>query len=222
MVVVGLVSGFLGWTLYRARVQRDAVWAIERAGGRVLYDCEWRWGKGTMPPTGAIWSPHPWFESIGIDYVSNVVFVDLGDRGSDELLEHVGRLPKLKYLRLARSPVTDAGLAHLDGLNSLRWLSLDDTKVTDSGLVHLSRLTRLETLLLGLTGISDSGLPHLKSLTGLKVLSLSLTSVTIAGGRNLQKALPTTGIIGSAWPGKNEERALQLSEMATEHARASK
>ena len=38
MVVVLVIGGGLGWVMQRARVQREAVAAIRRAGGSVLYD----------------------------------------------------------------------------------------------------------------------------------------------------------------------------------------
>ncbi len=38
MIVIGIVGGGLGWIIHRAQVQRDAVAAIGRAGGFVLYD----------------------------------------------------------------------------------------------------------------------------------------------------------------------------------------
>jgi hypothetical protein len=38
MVVVLITGGGLGWLMYRARVQRDAVAAIRRAGGLTYYD----------------------------------------------------------------------------------------------------------------------------------------------------------------------------------------
>ena len=38
MVTVLLLGGSAGWVVHRARVQREAVNAIERAGGKVEYD----------------------------------------------------------------------------------------------------------------------------------------------------------------------------------------
>jgi hypothetical protein len=217
MIVIGLLCGALGEIVDRARVQRDAVIAIERAGGKVMYDWEWTWSKGRPTPTGATRRPGRltgWLtDHLGIDYLSDVTSVDLRNRGSDELLESVGRLRKLEYLNLAGSPVGDAGLAHLEGLTALRLLSLDYTDVTDAGLVHLESLTRLETLILSLTRVGDAGLPHLKPLTGLRMLSLSWTRVSDPGGQDLRRALPMTRI-GTGGAGRAEARAMDLHEKA--------
>ena len=40
----------LGWVVHRARVQRDAVAAIERSIGRVFYD--WQWAPLGYSPSG--------------------------------------------------------------------------------------------------------------------------------------------------------------------------
>ena len=42
MVVVLITGGGFGWLMYRARIQRDAVAAIRRAGGLTYYDWEMR------------------------------------------------------------------------------------------------------------------------------------------------------------------------------------
>jgi hypothetical protein len=117
VIAIGILCGALGWIVHRAKVQRDAVTAVERAGGKVMYDCEWRWNnRGRPVPTGATrW--RGWLsDHFGIDYFSNVTYVELSYRGSDDLLEQIGQLHKLEYLVFAGSPVSDAGLAHLDGL----------------------------------------------------------------------------------------------------------
>ena len=52
IVVVLVVGGWLGWIVRGARIQREAVAAITRAGGRVAYDWERRDGKDI--PGGAL------------------------------------------------------------------------------------------------------------------------------------------------------------------------
>ncbi len=214
MIAIGIVGGGLGWIIHRAQVQRDAVAVIERHGGFVLYD--WQWKNGNRVPNAI----RPWpawlVDRLGIDFLANVVYVNLRDRASNELLTQVEKLSRLECLLLARSAVTDEGLAHLEGLTALQWLSLDDTKVSDAGLVHLKDLRQLQTLYLGLTNVTDAGLPHLKRLRGLKTLSLRLTSVSDPAGRDLQRALPKTRIAGSAWGmGRNQGRALEIYETMT-------
>jgi hypothetical protein len=214
IIAVGIVGGGMGWNIHRAQVQRDAVAAIERHGGFVLYD--WQWKNGRRVPMARVPWPGWLVDRIGIDYLARVVYVDVRDRASDELLIEVAKLPGLECLLLARSPVTDEGLAHLESLTSLRSLTLDDTGVGDAGLVHLKPFTRLQTLALGLTKVTDAGLVHLKPLKGLKWLSLRLTLISDAAGQALQRALPNTRIAAPGWGmGTNQGRALAIYERMT-------
>jgi hypothetical protein len=81
LVVLDLITGGgLGWTVYRARDQRDAVAAIQHAGGTVTYD--WEWTNGKCNPRGEpIW-PKWLVERLGVDYFGHVVGVNLF-HGSD-------------------------------------------------------------------------------------------------------------------------------------------
>lgn len=212
MIAIGILCGILGWIINRARVQRDAVAAIERAGGKVMYDREWSWKWNRPVPTGKPRWPDWLVKRVGIDYLSNVTYVDLRYRGSDEILARVGQLHRLEYLTLAGSRVTDARLADLGGLTNLQWLSLDDTQIGDAGLVHLKDLEKLQTLSIGLTRVGDASLPHLKAMSGLKGLSLYLTEISDDAGRDLQRAMPGTRIAATAWPGRNQARAIELHE----------
>src|SRR5690242_803936 len=79
IALVLLVGGWLGWIGHEARVQRQAVTAIERAVGSVQYDRELpRW-------LGAV---------IGIDTLSNVVSVSLARTDMSELT-HGGHIPEV-------------------------------------------------------------------------------------------------------------------------------
>jgi hypothetical protein len=105
-------------------------------------------------------------------------------------------------------------VAHLRGLTALQCLSLDDTKISNAGLAYLKGLIHLQALFLGLTSVGDAGLMHLKPLTGLKTLSLYLTLVSDDAGQDLQRAMPGTRIAAKGWPGRNQGRAIELSEKA--------
>ena len=64
----------LGWVVHRAHVQRDAVAAIQQAGGEVLYEWEWANGKRILRKTQPPWPP--WLINwLGPDYFGNVVSV---------------------------------------------------------------------------------------------------------------------------------------------------
>jgi hypothetical protein len=77
MIAIGVVCIVLGWVIQRAHVQRDSVWAIQRAGGRVMYAWEWRWSKLWPVATKAAGWPHWLTDHIGIDYLSNVTYVEI-------------------------------------------------------------------------------------------------------------------------------------------------
>ena len=55
----------------------------------------------------------------------------------------VGHLSRLECLPLARSRVTDAGLANIAKMPRLLWLFLEETNVTNAGLAHLEGITSL-------------------------------------------------------------------------------
>ena len=177
--------------VHRAHVQRDAVGAIERAGGKVWFD--WQWKNRRPNPSGQPSCPKWLVDCIGVDYFGHVTSV-YARRVSDAELVHIGKLSRLEYLLLGRSSVTGAGLAHLEGARSLRVLNLQHTQVTDAGLSHLKKLTSLQELGLGNTGVSDAGLAHLEGLSHLTDLGLEETKVTNAGIRELQKVLPKARI----------------------------
>jgi hypothetical protein len=185
IILVLLIGGWLGRVVRSAQVQREAVAAIQRAGGRVEYD--WQYDeKGHLDPNGKPWGPKWLVDRVGADCFGNVVRVFLNNGGSDAELFHVGHLDRLGLLDLERSCVTDAGLAHLGGLPSLWWLTLKGTQVDDAGLAGLEGLTRLQSLSLSNTKVSDAGLVHLKGLSSLQDLHLSGTNVSDAGSASLK------------------------------------
>ncbi len=58
---------------------------------------------------------------------------------SDNDLQYLSDLDKLRRLQLACTPITDAGLEHLRGLTSLESLNLTNTKVTAEGVKKLQQ-----------------------------------------------------------------------------------
>jgi hypothetical protein len=74
MVLVLVIGGVIGWTVHRARVQRDAIATIKRAGGSVAYDWQTKVVPGPMIDD-LVWNPigRPWWPSwldslLGPDY----------------------------------------------------------------------------------------------------------------------------------------------------------
>lgn len=185
MVLVLAAGAGLGWYVRSARIQRQAVAAIEQAGGSVAY--EWDLQNGKRIPNGKPFWPKWLVNLVGVDYFGNVVAVDLIDFGTDELLVEVSKLTRLEDLQLNGSEVTDAGLAFLSGLTKLKHLTLRKSKVTDAGLIHLKALTNLEQLHLGETDCGDAGLKHLRGLPRLKMLGLRYTKIAEGEFVNLKE-----------------------------------
>jgi len=179
LIVLVLVIGvWLGWIVRSVRIQRDAVTAIEKAHGRVMYDWQWKNGRST-PRVG------PWrglVDLLGVDYFNHVTWVVFPGEATDAEMAHLGNLARIDTLVLDPSNVSDLGLAHLDRLTSLRWLSISSSVgSTDTRIMRLKTLTRLQGLNLDRTDVTDAGLPHLKGLTGLELLGLSDTGITDSG-----------------------------------------
>jgi hypothetical protein len=189
IVLVLVIGAGLGWVVRSARIQREAVAAIEKVGGGVIYD--WEWKNGDYIWSGKPWPPKWLMERIGVDYFGQVVVVysRKNNRMSDAEMVYVGHLAGLVSLSLSGSSATDFGLANLRGLTDLQELELDDTQVTDVGLAHLKGLTKLSRLELDNTQVTDVGLAHLKALTSLSELDLSGTQVTDDGLNELKRAL---------------------------------
>ena len=72
---------------------------------------------------------------------------------TDEGLEFVSHLKKLRVLTLRNTNVTGAGLRNISAHNGLVGISLTDTPLTDEGLTHLKELENLEWLHLSDTSL---------------------------------------------------------------------
>lgn len=105
---------------------------------------------------------------------------------------------RVKWVDLARTKVSDKGLAHLAGMNNITRLHLENTGITDAGLDSLKGLTNLEYLNLYGTQVTDAGIQKLAGLKNLKKLFIWQTKATDAGAAKLAAALP--GIdINTGW-----------------------
>jgi hypothetical protein len=172
IVFVLAIGVWLGWLVRGARIQGDAVAAIEKNGGGVGYSWEWR--DGNRIPGGKPCAPRWLVELVGVDYFGHVTAVWLfsTSEAPDATLAHVGRLTRLQALFDYSSSVGDAGLAHLRGLTELSTLILADSRVTDAGLAELKSQTKLSSLILAGAWVTDTGLAALKVLRNLSSLHL--------------------------------------------------
>jgi hypothetical protein len=172
LIVLVLVMGAgLGWVVRSARIQREAVQAITRAGGWVKYEWEWTVGNAGrgLPtndvPGGKPWAPQWLVDLIGVDFFSHATNASLGEKGTDALLVQVGRLSRLQRLNVNQPPA-------------------------QSLVYGAGRPSCLQRLSVGTSSVSDAGLAHLKGLAGLSILTLLRTQVTDAGVKELRQALP--------------------------------
>ena len=112
------------------------------------------------------------------DSAGNVITVNLRDTSAtDDVLEHIAALKKIRSLLLNELQITKKGLAHLaEGKPPLLNLDLRGCPVDNAALAHISELTTLKAVRLngvsGATTVDDGGMKHLKGLVNLKVLAL--------------------------------------------------
>mgnify|MGYP001817641562 FL=1 len=119
--------------------------------------------------------------------LNDLRFLSLAEtRVSDAGLTHLQSLTKLQELHLDHSDITDEGLKLLTTLPNLEILDLKGTRITDDGLIQVGRLTQLKGLYLTRTGITDAGLKHLRSLNNLETLILWDTAIGDAGLEHLK------------------------------------
>ncbi len=93
-------------------------------------------------------------------------------------------------LNLARSQVTDAGVAGLKGFDGLESLRLDSTGVGDAALACVAAMPRLKVLNVHSTKVTDAGLAALKQATALERVYAWNSQVTPAGAATLASARP--------------------------------
>ncbi|HNY80716.1 MAG: hypothetical protein RBS72_09305 [Sedimentisphaerales bacterium] len=111
---------------------------------------------------------------------------------TDEGVRHLAALPHLRSLDVARSRVTDAGLAHLRDVKTLESLWLPSEGISDTGLEYLSQLPRLRSLSVSRAYRGDSSgeqgyytdkgirmLAHCRDLEELSVGSIAMTDASM-------------------------------------------
>jgi hypothetical protein len=187
MVIIAVVGGVLGWVMHRARVQREAVAAIQSSGGegRVFYEQRPAAnGAAASAVSRRLRAARDRLEQwVGRDYFETVTGAFVGLRGVDQhdaLMRRLGRIDSLERLTLAGA-VRDHDLAAIEGLRSLKSLVLASHELTGNGLKHVRNLSRLEVLEIQGSPITDGDLAHLANLRALKELKISGAPLTGAG-----------------------------------------
>jgi len=129
---------------------------------------------------------------------------EFGDAGLDALLPVADSIVSLD---LARTQVTDAGLAKVAKMSALKELRLDNTGIGDAGLVHLMGLKNLEYLNVYGSKVTDGGIQKLAGLSNLKALYVWQTGVTKAGVAQLKGKLPKAHI-NNGWSAEDDAKAV--------------
>lgn len=202
IVLVLLVGSGSGWVVQRARVQREAVAAIEAVGGQVFYSWDYDFESDHPAPDMSVlgWRQRL-SEWIGPDFVGYPAAIHLtglkDSEQADALMVHVGRLRGLRSLSLNGTGVTDRGFRELvrlvevrrlsvgfnpgitsrsmrvvEGMRRLRAVNNTTIPMTDADLATFGRCADLEELEIASPGIGDAGVAHLVGLKRLTYLAL--------------------------------------------------
>ncbi len=143
--------------------------------------------------------------------------------GDAELAKLTPVAANLRWLDLAGTKVSDAGLAQIAAMPNLVRLHLERTSISDAGLARLASLAELEYLNLYGTDITDSGLAQLQILPKLKQLYLWQTKVSPAAAKAFSETLTDSDQLQS-WQNeieqikakiKNEQLAVDVGAPAT-------
>lgn len=120
---------------------------------------------------------------------------DIGIRVSqgDEVLEHFAPLEELREI-VIDAPITDDGLQHLPFLPKLRSFWMNQSRVKGSGLGHLAKQPELISLGLGHSLTDDTAVDEIAKLSALKFVSVSGTKITEDGKSRLKMLRPDISI----------------------------
>lgn len=184
LLLVLLVSVWLGWQVNRAHKQRRAVLRIQELGGEAWFDYQMQpdpnGTAGTVYPERR--SPWPkWIRNlIGDEYFGDVVSVGLYKTSAEDAdIELLADLPRINRLSLGYTRVTDRGMQRIaEILPQLVSLDLQNTSVTDGAMPFIGQLRQLESLGLWNTNVTDAGAAHLARLTRMRNLILDGTQIT--------------------------------------------
>ena len=173
MVLVLALGVWLGWVVRCARLQREAVIAIQRSIARTGYGAliyDWQYQGGKVKASGKPQWPAWLMDRLGVDYFHRLTWVSLCNPSEDELL-CLGRLGGLEKLDLVGEEIGDAKLAIVGYAGVSKKVLIKRTSITNSGLVHLGRMTSLDVLeLVRNRLLTDAGVDELRrSLPGVEI-----------------------------------------------------
>ena len=92
---------------------------------------------------------------LGVIWDRQLYELDVYDQAaSNQTLEQIGKLPKLRLLMLVNGTFDDGAVKHLANLTTLEEVSLDSSKMTEAAIDDLTGLRNLRKLHLGRVRIS--------------------------------------------------------------------
>src|SRR5689334_3690951 len=95
IILALIIGGWFGWLARGARIRREAVAVIQRAGGQVYYDWQ-RFGDLVYSPTAKPRGPRWLVDRIGVDYFGDPVAVYFSsqqpEKPDDAIMVPVGHL----------------------------------------------------------------------------------------------------------------------------------
>jgi hypothetical protein len=159
VLLVGILMACISARLDSSRRQHQAVDAIVRGGGRVLYDYEFD-KFGDMYEHSHPNGPR-WLRSIlGDDFFNNVVKVQLAKGG----LEHLTSLIAVNRVEV-NYPLTSADMRYIEELTHLKHLRSLGVETHEGDIIvdHFAVLSQLRYLRLEDTCVSPSGLERLRA-----------------------------------------------------------
>lgn len=179
LVLITVVSVWIGWISHRARQTRDIVHSIQSDGYKVYYSLD--------DPTLHAFAGGTWYHDlIGIEYFADVEGVEgfsLPNLGADRLRD-LARMNSLESLRASWAEIDEETFIALGEMSKLRILLLSTPDFPHEHLKHLTKLKNREQLSIT-RPIGDDGLAILAQMQSLKWLKISSDGLTQAGIQQL-------------------------------------
>jgi len=97
---------------------------------------------------------------------------------TDETIDLIAKLPKLRQLRLRLSPIGDAGFQELSSCEALWFLNLPHAECTSKGVASLKSLKKLRQLRIGSKNLDNqvaNALTQIRSLRGIHLIGVPIT-----------------------------------------------
>lgn len=133
VLVLSLPLSWFAMRMERARKQREAVEAIEKAGGHTGFSLNDLIARSSTRKPERTWLRG----LLGDDFFDPVLQAYMSTNTSNDDLEHLKALPRLRILDLRDTQITDVGLKHLCELRGLKFLWIHNTQVTPEGVKEL-------------------------------------------------------------------------------------